>query len=297
MSDHPNLSGLRAFEAAARHSSFSQAAEELGVSPAAISAQVRKLEAELGIVLFHRGHRAVALTEEGERYGRRVSEGFALLAPPGVIRASSEPRVSIDLDAEFCRQWFLPRLTPAILDALGVHLNLRTHSDTPRSLPADTDIAITWGALEFNGYKRSTFLRPDLFAVAAPELSVSTLDETVKHRLLHERDDTWWRTLYELAGIEFPDSAKHLTFSRCDMPIEAAARGLGIAVGDDVSAERFLKDGRLERIPGPMLESRNYHLLVRRGRSTAPTSRVVTWLRSEAKLFTSEQQKRWKDPD
>ena len=293
MSEPPNLSSLRAFEAAARHSSFSSAAEELGLSPAAISAQVRKLETELGIALFHRGHRAVSLTEEGERYGRQVTAGFALLKPAGVLPASSEPRVTIELDAEFCRQWLLPRVTPEVLDKLGAHLNLRTHTDTPRGLPADTDIAILWGAMDYNGYKRTTYLRPDLFAVAAPELGISCLSCAIGQRLLHERDDTWWRTLLKHANLPFPDDAKHLTFSRCDLPIEAAAQGLGIAVGDDVSAERYLADGRLIRIPGPLLESRNYHLVVRRGRSTGPMPKVVAWLRDEARRFSEAQQGRW----
>lgn len=292
MPDHPSLSGLRAFEAAARHGSFSRAAEELGISASAVSAQVRKLEAELGIQLFHRGHRAVALTTEGERYGQRVSEGFALLARPGTARTSSEPRVTIELDGEFCCQWLIPRLTRPVLDDLGVHLNLRTHSETPRGLPAGTDIAITWGAIDFNGYRRRTFLRPSLFAVAAPELGITSLEETRMHRLLHERDDTWWRKLYEMAEIDFPETARHLTFSRCDMPIEAAARSLGVAVGDDVSAERFLQNGRLVAIPGPTLESRNYHLLLRRARSTGPASKVVSWLNEEAMQFTSRQQQK-----
>ncbi|MGJ8586325.1 MAG: LysR family transcriptional regulator [Marinosulfonomonas sp.] len=125
MADHPNLSGLRAFEAAARHGSFARAAEELGLSPAAISAQIRKLEAEMGVALFHRGHRAVALTEQGEAYARRVIDAFALLAPSGSLAAFREPRVTVELDAEFCRQWLLPRLTPDVLDELAVHLNLR----------------------------------------------------------------------------------------------------------------------------------------------------------------------------
>lgn len=293
MSEAPNLSSLRAFEAAARHSSFSKAAKELRLSPAAISAQVRKLEAELGIVLFHRGHRAVSLTEEGDRYGRQVTEGFALLKPARALPVSSEPRVTIELDAEFCRQWLLPRLTPEVLDTFGAHLNLRTHTDTPRGLPADTDIAILWGAMDYNGYKRSTYLRPELFAVAVPEMGITNLSKACGHRLLHERDDTWWRALLESAKLPFPDDAKHLTFSRCDLPIEAAAQGLGIAVGDDVSAERYLADGRLVRIPGPLLESRNYHLVVRRGRSTGPMPKVVAWLRDEARWFAEAQQRRW----
>ncbi len=291
MASHPNLSSLRAFEAAARHASFARAAEELGLSAAAISAQIRKLETEMGVTLFHRGHRAVSLTEQGEAYAHRVIDAFAMLDPTDTLATSVEPRVTIELDAEFCRQWLLPRLTPEVLNDMGVHLNLRTHTGTPRSLPSETDIALLWGAMDFQGYKRSTFLRPKVFAVASPTLNASSLTEAAHHRLLHERDDTWWRALFDAASIPYPNRARHLTFHRCDLPIEAAAQGLGAAVGDDISAERYLAERRLIRLPGPILESRDYHMLVKRGHATGPMPRLVAWLKSEARAFETQVQK------
>lgn len=76
------------------------------------------------------------------------------------------------------------------------------------------------------------------------------------------------------------------------MRIEAAARGLGIAVGDDISAERHLADRRLVRVPGPILESRDYYLLVKRGRATGPMPKLVSWLKEQARVFEEHRQER-----
>ena len=279
----PNLHALRAFEAAARHESFQRAAEELALTPSAISRHVRGLEAELGHPLFERLHRAVALTEDGARYAARITAAFAEMAvrPSGQARA----RLVVDVDAELLRLWLLPRLTPEVLDTLDLDATLRARADRPRMLPADTDIGLVWGALDFDGFESRPLLRPQVFAVAAPSLGLHGLSDAAGARLLHDRDEGWWRTMYEAAGLSYPETTPSLTFDRCDMPIEAARAGLGAAVGDDVIAEAALRSGALVRLNGPVLESRSYHLLARRRRRTAATNRFTDWITAEAEAF------------
>jgi LysR family glycine cleavage system transcriptional activator len=280
----PNLHALRAFEAAARHESFQKAAEELGLTPSAISRHVRTLEAELGHPLFERLHRAVVLTADGGRYAARLTAAFGEMAvrPSGQLRQ----RIILDVDAELLRLWLLPRLTPEALDALDLDAVLRARADRPRMLPADTDLALVWGALDYDGFKSRPLLRPRVFAVAAPSLGLRSLPDVARARLLHDRDEQWWRAMHEAASLPYPSSAPTLTFDRCDMPIEAARAGLGVAVGDDVIAGADLRSGALMRLDGPVLESRSYQLLVRRSRRTAAAGRLVDWITAEAEAFS-----------
>jgi LysR family transcriptional regulator, glycine cleavage system transcriptional activator len=287
MTPLPNLSALRAFEAAARHESFTRAASELGLTPAAISRHVRNLEEELGFELFDRLHKAVALTEAGARYAERVTNGFALIA--AVPSSPTRPRVKLDIDADLLRLWVLPRLTKDVLDQLGMDIDFHARSDRPRTLPADTEVAVSWGALDYDGFSGRKLLSPRVFPVASDGLKIKSMHEIGGARLLHDRDETWWRAIFEAAGIDYPSRVEALTFDRCDLPIEAARAGLGIAVGDDVIAEDHLKTGALVRIAGPVLESRDYYLLQRKPRLSAHAKRLADWLVVEAKAFTEWQ--------
>jgi LysR family glycine cleavage system transcriptional activator len=108
-------------------------------------------------------------------------------------------------------------------------------------------------------------------------------------RLLHDRDETWWRAVFEAAKRDYPGRADALTFDRCDLPIEAARAGLGVAVGDDVIAEGYLRSGALVRIAGPVLESRDYYLLRRKARLSAHAKRLADWLIEKATAFAEWQ--------
>ncbi|MEO1193161.1 MAG: LysR family transcriptional regulator [Pseudomonadota bacterium] len=282
----PNLHALRAFEAAARHESFQKAAEELGLTPSAVSRHLRALEADLGYPLFERLHRAVVLTEEGARYAAQVTAAFETLS----LRphTPARKRVVVDIDGDLLRQWLLPRLIPSVRESLDVDIQFRARSDRPRLLPGDTDLAIVWGALDYEGFTSRILLKPRVFAVAAPSFGLDRLSDMAGQTLLHDRNETWWRRLFEAADLPYPASTPTLTFDRCDLPIEAARLELGVAVGDDVIAEPDLKSGALTRLAGPVLESRNFHLLTRR-RITAAVCHIADWIMEEAESFRRRQ--------
>lgn len=284
----PNLSGLRAFEAAARSESFSAAAKELGLTPAAISRAVRRLEDELGFELFHRAHRAVSLTDAGARYAQKVTDGFRHLSTSGVEGPLNRPKLTLDVEATFTRQWLLPRLRQSSFEALDVTLTIRVHHDPPRVIPATADMAIVWGFADYSGFKRSRLVSPRTILVAAPDLGIAELDDVAAIGLIHEADDHWWRLIYQEAGLVFPDDASSLTLTRCDLPIEAAVLGLGAAVADDVIAEKELRSGILRAIEGPRLDSQDYFLMSRKTASV-PAKAFATWLMDEAKSFANWQ--------
>lgn len=295
----PNLTALRAFEAAARLGSFKAAANELHVTPAAISRSVSRLEQDLGLTLFDRMHRAVSLTEVGARYAQRVSDGFRHLAPEHAGRAAHRPALTLTVEATFLRQWVLPRLRSASFSDLGIALSVQTHDDPPRTIPAQCDLAIVWGDATYSGFKRTRLVSPKTILVVAPDLGVMDLTEVAPAGLIHAYDDSWWRLTYAEAGLAYPDDAPELTLSRCDLPIEAARLGLGTAVGDDVIAEQELRSGALVPIAGPRLDSQDYYLLTR-AKPTAPCKSFANWVLGEARRFADWQrsmdERRTSDP-
>lgn len=285
----PNLTALRAFEAAARLGSFKAAASELHVTPAAVSRSVSRLEEELGLTLFDRMHRAVSLTEAGARYAQRVSEGLRHLAKQQTGRTEERRTLVLTVEATFLRQWVLPRLRTTSFEKLGIALTIHHHHDPPRAIPSHADLAIVWGYANYAGFKRTRLVSPKTVLVVAPELGVTDLAHVAGAGLIHETNDDWWRLIYAEAGLDYPEAAPELTLSRCDLPIEAARLGLGAAVGDDVIAEQELRSGALVPVAGPHLDTQNYYLLTR-ANPTAPCKALSNWLLDQASSFASWQQ-------
>ena len=285
----PNLNAARAFEAAARHESFAQAAAELGVTQAAVSRHVHNLEQELGIALFERSHRSIALTPEGRAYASRLAEGFAIIS--GALDTGPAGRqkcVVVDIDSDLAATWLLPRLSAAKLGQIEVELDLRSRLDWPRHLPSDSDLAIAWGGYESPGFQSRPFLQAKAFAVSAPTLEggrAPPVDPTKfsDYCLIHERSESWWRKITAKSGSE-TGSSQNLIFHRTYLTADAASRGLGLAVGDDVIFAERLKTGSLIRLPGPSLPgSRLFYLLEPVGRRLTPSvKRLRDWLIGEA---------------
>ncbi|MGB0694917.1 MAG: LysR family transcriptional regulator [Rhodospirillaceae bacterium] len=284
----PNLTALRAFEAAARLGSFAEAAQDLALTPAAISRAIARLEDELGFALFHRAHRAVSLTEAGARYAQRVTEGFRQLALDPSDAPTARARLTVEVEATFLRQWLLPRLRDPAFQALDLALTLRAHQDPLRVIPAPADLAIVWGFADYSGFKRTRLVSPKTILVAAPALGVTSIAEVAEAGLIHEANEHWWRLIYQEAGLPYPEQARALTVNRCDLPIDAARLGLGVCVADDVIAEPDLRTGALLPVAGPRLDGQDYYLLTRKSPSV-PARAFQSWLIEQAKAFAAWQ--------
>ena len=286
----PNLNAVRAFEAAARHGSFSAAADELGVTHAAVSRHVRNLESELGVELFERYARHVVLTGEGSRFARTAANSLsALEVGSGRMRRGGTGTVVLDVESDFATRWLMPRLADGALDALGINVDLRVRPDPPRSVLGDADLAVTWGQAYCTGYRSRPFLTFFPVVVAAPTLLATGPDPSdpaffLAHRLIHERGLYWWRTFLDLLGLTVEDADRHLFLNRSHLCIDAAARGLGLAIGDDIMCREYLEKGRLQTISGPTMRPRDrYFLLEPESGSLSRPARIVRdWLMAEA---------------
>ncbi len=284
----PNLNAIRAFDAAARHGSFAGAADELAVSHAAVSRHVRNLEAELGVELFERHARHIVLTGEGSLFARTAADSLSSLelGTGRLRRGGGRGTVVLDVESDLATRWLLPLLTNETLKRLNVNLDVRIRPDPPRTVLGDADLALTWGAVSCTGFKATPFLDTEPFAVAAPSLLAAGPDPEdpafcTSHHLIHERGIYWWRSYFDAMKLSFDDAAGHLFFNRSHLCVDAAVRGLGLTIGDDVMCRDHLASGALVRLPGPLLRSRDrYYLLIPDTAAlSGPVRQVVAWLR------------------
>lgn len=283
----PPLSQLRAFEAAAAHLSFQRAAGALSVTPAAISHQVRALEAHLGTALFERHPRQLVLTPAGQQLYPVLRDGFAAFARAVNTIARQETRrvVTLSVTPAFAAHWLLPRL-PAF-NAQHPHIDLRIHAsesavDLARS---DVDLAVRYGTGPYPDGE-SLALLADVFApVAAPTLSAGASTRPGEARLIHVEwhrphpELATWADWFRAAGRTPPPPGQGAHFSDESHAIQAAMAGQGVALLSLSLVGEAIARGVLVMLDGPQLPGPSYHLLAAPD-CAAPARVVAAWLKS-----------------
>ncbi len=284
----PSLSALRAFEAAARRRSFKLAAEELAVTPTAISHGIRALEKDLRTQLFVRKTRAVEVTAEGLALLTAVREGFdAIAAGVELLDRSKRQSVRLSTTPAFAAKWLVPRL--AGLHAEHPTIDLHVHASyEPVDLHArgvDVDVAIRYGLGRYKGLV-STLLMRDRFApVASPALRIKQVRDIASHRRIHfdwqrpQPVDLSWSAWFRRAGLKHKASASDVHYSEESHAIQAAVAGQGVALLSLVLVQDELKLGLLKELVGPKLEGLSYHLVRSTERPNSEAAAAVEkWL-------------------
>ena len=286
----PSLLALRAFEACARHLSFTAAARELHVSQAAVSRHVRGLEKDVGCELFRRLHRAVELTPPGKRFAAELSASFTRIRQAvEAVRGTPMRRLRVSIEPAFAAQWLVTRLEGFSAAHPEIELELETSSEL-RELGRETDIAIRY----IEADARTPRLRhKKLFAIEGIPVIAGVRRKPAKwahdaavfgHRLLHDDNGNSWRTWFEAAGLDGFEKAKHLYFTDSSVSIAAALRGQGIALGAPGLIDSELKSGKLMQLGQTRVPYGQYILLESNERSTAPIrGAFVSWLETEIK--------------
>lgn len=309
----PPLPALRAFEAAARHLSFKQAAAELCVTPAAVSQQIKALEAYLGVPLFRRLPRALELTEPGRVMVPRVREGLdGLAAAVELVLARPEGALTVHAPPSFAQRWLVPCLSH--FAALHPDVELRLASDArnidgpgrgpegvltnPRD--AGSAVAVRFGTGSYPGFCSDLLLQPEYVLVCSPELlarcgPLTTPTDLCQQILIHDEsipDEAMrpdWAEWFRLAGVADVDSSRGPRFSSAVLVLEAALGGQGVALTLWPLVEADVSSGRLV-MPFPVaLRSRYVYSLVV---PDALQERLVVrnfraWLMAEAGLATA----------
>ncbi|MEX0583384.1 MAG: LysR substrate-binding domain-containing protein [Sneathiella sp.] len=274
----PSTSGLRAFEAACRYLSFNQAAEELGVTPGAVSRQIQTLEQYLGKTLFHRHHKRIELTAVGRQYLAEITLPLEKIAAASA-RLRSETRrnaVSICAYPTFALRWLIPRWADLYEHHPDIDVQLITSLNPADFERDDFDLSIQVlpeGTTQ-TGMRIDKLLEVDTYPVCSPEMARRFKHpEDLKNAVfLHEspRPTDWPRWLAE-AGIDDIDSSQGLHFESANMALHAAENGLGVAIGIDGLVREAINGGQLVKLFNVVRRSRAPFQIVSAARkSTRP---------------------------
>jgi LysR family glycine cleavage system transcriptional activator len=283
------LNSLRVFEAVGRHGQMRRAAEELCVTQGAVSQQVRKLESLLGVTLLHRTNTGLALTPQGARLLRDVSSALDGLvrAAERVSRNDQVAELRVVCPAGLASNWLVPRLGQFLERYRGHEFWLEPIAIYPRVIPADVDLAITYGKPPVSEERVTRLGKSQLIPVASAELvgadrsDAPDVNFILSHTLIHADDGAEWRLWLELAGAEGARSASNIYLSAgYHMIVDAVRRGLGIGLLARRFIEKDLAAGHMVVVHGGMqLEPEHYYVVRPEDAYRSATGRAFeSWL-------------------
>lgn len=293
------LNALHAFECAARLSSYTLAAGELHVTHSAISQQIRTLESMLGVSLFERRGRQMALTMEGGLLYRRIqpalhqisramSEVGVLKRPPSIVATTLQ---------SFASRWLLPRLGKFQKRQPHVALHLQASSDVKDLARGHADVAIRYGRGTWKGCDAEPLLQEWVFPVCSPGFNKGRLPASPaalkRYRILRDDCQLEWTAWARQVGIGTAEFLHETTYSDSNLMLGAAIAGQGIAIGRSALVAADLEAGRLVRlfdaiVPAP----HSYYLVTAEGRGKpAHLQAFEQWLKEEAAAFARKERR------
>ncbi|MEO5677231.1 MAG: transcriptional regulator GcvA [Usitatibacter sp.] len=283
----PPLSSLRPFEAAARHESFSRAAEELHITHGAVSHQVRALEEHLGAALFARHGKRVALTAAGRTFAERVRGALEEIAQAAdALRARREDRLTVSVLPSFASRWLMPRLIRFMDANPKIAVIVSATTALADFYGDEVDIAIRFGNGPWPPLVCEKFLHDEYFLVASPSLYRGKLPRTPKElpgaRIIREERDLW-EAWFKAAGVPFDAAMQGPSFNDSTFALQAAARGEGIALARRSILGEDLERGTLKRLFDISLPSPTSYWFVS-PKETAAMGKVKLfrdWVRAE----------------
>ncbi len=287
----PPLNALRAYEAAARHLSFTRAAEELFVTQAAISHQVKALEGHLGIKLFRRLNRALLLTEEGQAYLPAVAQALDLLdeATRRLLRAEDRGTLTVSTLPSFAARWLVPRLGRFFEAHPDIDVRVAPSVALVDFDRDNVDVAIRYGKGKYPGLRVDRLLEEDLYPVCSERLlqterALREPADLAHHTLLHDDPSEWRQWLRAAAVEDVVDASRGPVFTDSSMLIQAAIAGHGVALARHVLVYDDVAAGRLVRPFDLSIPADSAYFLVS-PRTTAERPKIAAfrhWLLREA---------------
>jgi LysR family glycine cleavage system transcriptional activator len=288
----PAMAALRAFEAAARKLSFTEAAEDLGQTQGAVSHQIRELEARLGVMLFERKARGINLTELGERYLPYVSESLdRLRAGEAALRPQApESVLTVSCSPNFAQKWLVPRLGGFSDAHPDIDLRISAALQHITFEGDGIDVAVRHGTGEWPELDVAQLCPETVFPVCSPHLpssleQVRSIGDLTEFVLLHDQDKSAWSGWLESVGanVDAFDLDRGSIFNQTSLVIDAAVAGQGIALARSALAELDLAAGRLIRPVAEQVDAKFAYWIVCPKRTAARPNiqRFRDWLLSQ----------------
>lgn len=247
----PSIQTLRAFDAAARHGSYSAAADELGVTHGAVSHRIRELEERLDVRLFRRSGRQMVPTREAVALLSQVRQGLAMLQrafPPPPEHATV--RLVVSIHPSLATRWLVPSLGSFIERHPQIELEVRSTADLDGFLDPGVDVALRYGGGGWPNTNHERLAGEVLFPVCTPDyrdsLGLEAPTDLARCTLLRH---AWqpWAPWFRAAKLRLAEPSRGVSFSDTAMVLEAAANGQGVALARGQFVRRDLESGRLVR--------------------------------------------------
>jgi LysR family glycine cleavage system transcriptional activator len=287
----PPLNALKSFDAAARHESFTRAAEELCVTQGAVSHQVKALETDLGVKLFLRKRQRLVITDAGRQYLAVVRDAFDRIAigTERLVQRQSSGALTVSTSPDFAAKWLVHRLGRFAVSHSEIDLRISAtmhHVDFARE---DVDLAVRHGDGNWPGLEAVNLCPEELFPICSPKLvggrrRLSKPLDLLKLPLLHLDDRKDWSEWLKAAGVAGADLEHGPVLNHASMLIDAAVDGQGVALARTTLAAWDLLNGRLVRPCTKALPlSKTYWIVCPKATSMLPKIAMFRdWLMAEA---------------
>ena len=286
-SKFPPLTSLRAFEAAARTGSFSEAGRELNVSHAAIAQQVRGLEVFLSEKLTERSGRGIRVTEKGSLLYHHIRAGFGEISTGLDLFDDDDKPIHITMTPGFSASWFMPRMELLRAEHPDIDLTIHPTAELVDMTQGDYDLAIRFGTGEWKGLESELLVSSDYVIVGAPKLvgeqwtgSKEELRQMPWLQELGTNEVMYW---LEESSIETP-RPRHITNLPGFMILKPLLDGLGVTAIARALVEEYIEDGRLiVLVTDTGDDSTGYHMVWRKGVQRQSVKELIKWLRKMGK--------------
>lgn len=295
---HLPLNALRVFDAAARHLSFTKAADELAVTPAAVGQHIRALEDLLGVILFKRLGRNLALTPEAERALPPLRDGFLKFeeAVRTLQVAQTSKSLTISVPPSFAAKWLVPRIERFVEQHPEMQVRIFAAMQLVDFSQENIDLAIRFGRGDYPDLISEKLLDEHVYPACAPSLlerfPIKTAADLVNLPLIHDEaadvDDGCpnWAMWMKAAGVDHPDPERGLHFNQSSLAIEAATAGKGVVLAKAAIAAADIEAGRLVRLfDDAHAVEFGYHLVAPEPQwRLKKVQTFIKWVKAEAEM-------------
>ncbi|MCK3657292.1 transcriptional regulator [Pasteurellaceae bacterium Pebbles2] len=292
----PPLNSLKAFDSAATHLSFTKAADELFVTQAAVSHQIKLLEDFLGIELFIRKNRVLELTEKGKWYYGEISPLLQKLANvTEKLVSKDKSHLNISVPQTFAIQWLVPRLIHFNQQYPDIEVRIRASEQDEGVLNKDIDVAIYYGYGNWDNLHTELLAKANLVMLAAPKLlaekPVHNEKDLKKHRLIHIHTRENWQLLSHHLNVELPNVQEGSLFSHTFMALQTAVYGQGLILANQMLAQQEISSGNLQIVlPTNLTDPKGFYVVNNQNRDNENTIQIFRqWIVEEMNKTIQQQ--------